>query len=93
MLFEKKKYSSIIQIKSYKLVPNIGVAIIGKVLYGRISSNSSLIGKASSSGIKAKAVITHDIVNSPAYSNILIESMKKYSPFKSDFDMYINILA
>lgn len=94
LLFAKRKYSSIIRINSYKLIPNIGVAIIGDVLYGCIYPNGTyMIGQATSSRVKAKAVITHDISNSLAYSDVVVRTMKRYSPYESDYDLYLDIFT
>lgn len=94
IVYAKKRYSSIIQIKSYERVPNIGVAIVGKVLYGRILPNGHyLIKRIGSNSVTAKATVTHDIENSPKYSDIIIQTTKKHSSFDSDYDIYLTLFA
>lgn len=94
VLYAKRHYSSIIQIKSYKHIPNIGVAIVGKVLYGQITANSHyLIKRPNLCDVGVRASITHDIKNNPAYSDIVIRTMKKYSSFKSEYDVYLSIFT
>ena len=91
--FAKKHYSSIIQIKTYQHVPNIGIAIIGQVLYGCITPNGNyLLRIPNRAGIEAKTVLIHNITNNPIYSDFIIQTMKKYSSYESDYDLYLSLL-
>lgn len=91
----KKQYSSVIRVKSYKFVSTVGVAIIGEVLYGSsIASNGNyLIKSIGQKGIKSNAVLTHDIANETCYQEIIIRTLRRFFPLKSDYDICLSLLA
>lgn len=97
VLNAKRRYSAIIRIEAYKKIPNVGIAIIGTVLYGKIYANSNLfVGTHNQKGLRVKDVVFHnisDISRNPMYSDIVVQTMKGNSADVSDFDVYLDILS
>lgn len=94
VIWAKRRYSAIIRVKSYKLVPEIGVAVVGEIIFGQIPANGKYIIKnRNRKEIKANAVLTHDITNNRQYSDIVLRTMKRCSSRVSEYDLYAEILA
>lgn len=90
----KEKYSAIIQIKTFRKITNVGTAIIGKVLYGNVNAGGKyLIGTHDHTGVITKEVLFHNISESPMYSNLVIRTIKRFSPRESDYNLYLNIFS